>query len=231
MWLLRGVRRGTIHVEFRVLTRAEAVHHSLRHSEASSGGGASAQHAVTMLLERASAGHGSATEDLLPYVYDELRRIAASQLASERVGHTLQPTALVHEAYMRLVGDGDVSWNSRGHFFSAAAQAMRRILVDRARARGSIKRGGGRAREALSDSALTTEPQDDTMIAIDDLLVKLDAYDRNKAQIVMLRYFAGLSIEQTASALGMTEHKVKTEWAFARAWMHAEMTRNQPESA
>jgi RNA polymerase sigma factor (TIGR02999 family) len=182
---------------------------------------------VTQLLERASAGQGSATEDLLPLVYDELRRIAASQLANERAGNTLQPTALVHEAYIRLVGDGEVSWNSRGHFFSAAAQAMRRILVDRARARGSQKRGGGRAREALSDSALTAEPLDDTMIAIDDLLKKLDAYDRTKGQIVMLRYFAGLSIEQTASAMGLSEHKVKTEWAFARAWMHAELQKDE----
>lgn len=181
------------------------------------------------MLERARAGHGSATDDLLPVVYDELRKIAAAQLNNERVGHTLQPTALVHEAYMRLVGDGDVSWNSRGHFFSAAAQAMRRILVDRARARGSAKRGGGRAREALSDSALISEPVDDTMIAIDELLKKLDAYDKAKAQVVMLRYFAGLSIEQTAEALGMTEHKVKSEWSFARAWMHAELSRGESE--
>lgn len=180
---------------------------------------------VTRLLERAGEGHPSATDELLPLVYDELKKMAASQLSNERVGHTLQPTALVHEAYMRLVGDGDVSWNSRGHFFAAAAQAMRRILVDRARARATDKRGGGRAREALSDSALSAEPLDDTMLAIDDLLEKLDAYDRTKGQIVMLRYFAGLSIEQTARALNMTEHKVKSEWAFARAWMHAELSK------
>ncbi len=180
---------------------------------------------VTRLLQQAGAGHGNATDDLLPLVYDELRKMAAAHLSNERAGNTLQPTALVHEAYMRLVGDGDVAWNSRGHFFSAAAQAMRRILVDRARARGSQKRGGGRAREPLADSALSVEPMDDTMIAIDELLEKLAGYDQTKAQIVMLRYFAGLSIEQTADALGMTEHKVKSEWAFARAWMHAELSK------
>lgn len=180
-------------------------------------------HLVTQLLERAARGHGSATEDLLPVVYDELRRMAAAQLARERMGQTLQPTALVHEAYVRLVGDGDVSWSSRGHFFSAAAQAMRRILVDRARARSSQKRGGDRARVELSESALATEPPDDTLLAIDDVLEKLSSYDKTKAHLVMLRYFAGLSLEQTAQAMGLTVHQVKSEWVFTRAWMHREL--------
>ncbi len=191
------------------------------------GDASQAHHLVTQILQRAGAKDapaGSATQDLLPLVYDELRRMAAGALAGERAGNTLQPTALVHEAYMRLVGGGDVSWNSRGHFFAAAAQAMRRILVDRARARNAAKRGGpGKERIALGDSALAVEPQDDTMLAIDELLEQLTAYDKLKAQIVMLRYFAGLSIEQTAQALGLTEHKVKSEWAFTRAWMHEKL--------
>jgi RNA polymerase sigma factor (TIGR02999 family) len=181
-------------------------------------------HLVTRLLENAAQGRDDATDKLLPLVYDELRRMAAAELAREAPGQTLQPTALVHEAYMRLVGSGDaVPWDSRAHFFGAAAIAMRRILVDRARARQSQKRGGKRDRVPLDDNAITTDTRDETILAVDELLQRLDAEDKVKSQLVMLRYFAGLSLEDTAKAMGLTVHKVKAEWAFTRAWMHANL--------
>ena len=181
-------------------------------------------HLVTRILENAAQGRDGATDDLLPLVYDELRRMAAAELAKEGPSPTLQPTALVHEAYLRLVDGGDrLPWDNRGHFFGAAALAMRRILVDRARARQSLKRGGARRKVELTDGALSTEPDDATMLAIDEVLEKLDALDKVKSQIVMLRYFAGLSLEQTAESLGLTVHKVKSEWAFTRAWMHDQL--------
>jgi RNA polymerase sigma factor (TIGR02999 family) len=180
-------------------------------------------HQVTVLLEMARQGDSRATDELLPLVYEELRRMARARLSAEQAGLTLQPTALVHEAYMRLVGDGDVSWNSRGHFFGAAAQAMRRILVERARHHGRLKRGGDRARVELTDQAMTDEPDPDTMLVIDEALERLTSYDKLKAQIVMLRFFTGLTVEQTGAALGLTPGVVKAEWAYARAWMHKEM--------
>jgi RNA polymerase sigma factor (TIGR02999 family) len=179
-----------------------------------------AQHDVTRLLRLAGDGDSRATDELLPLLYEELRRMARAQLAGELPGATLQPTALVHEAYMRLVGDGDVSWNSRGHFFGAAGQAMRRILVDRARRRGAAKRGGDRHRVELGDEAIKEELEAESMLAIDEVLTQLEAYDATKAQLVTLRYFAGLSLEQTAAAMGVSLAAVREEWAFARAWMH-----------
>jgi RNA polymerase sigma factor (TIGR02999 family) len=180
---------------------------------------------VTMLLEQVSTGRAAASEELLPLVYEELRRLAQASLSRERAGLTLQPTALVHEAYMRLVGDGDVAWRSRGHFFGAAAQAMRRILIERARHYARVKHGGGRGRVELNEEVMTNEPQADTMLAIDEVLDRLAAYDARKAQIVLLRFFAGLTLEQTASALELSLHDVRTEWAYARAWMHRELVR------
>ena len=182
------------------------------------------QHEVTQLLAAATAGDPKASAELLPVVYEELRRLARGQMKKEAVGQTLQPTALVHEAYMRLVGDGDVKWENRGHFFGAAARAMRRILVERARHRGRLKRGGGRGRVELGDQALTVEPPPTTdLISLDEALEKLEARDKRKADVVMLRYFAGLSIEETAAALGVSPATVKNEWTFARAWLHREM--------
>lgn len=183
---------------------------------------------VTQLLNAASGGDSRAAEELLPLVYQELRKLARARMANEAPGQTLQPTALVHEAYMRLLGDANVTWDGRGHFFGAAARAMRRILVERARSRNRIKRGGDRQREMLSDDmavASGSERDDEQLVALDGVLAKLEAYDSRKCEVVMLRYFAGLSIEETAAALGVSPATVKNEWAFARAWLHREMAK------
>jgi RNA polymerase sigma factor (TIGR02999 family) len=196
-------------------------------------------HQVTQLLELAGNGDSHAAAELLPLVYEELRRLARSRMSQEvggGAGHTLQPTALVHEAYLRLVGpaaDGSSVWNSRGHFFGAAALAMRRILVDRARTRAALKRGGGGEdgghqyirRVELQDDAVAI---DDTtlqghLLALDDALNALEKYDAGKFQVVMLRYFAGLTIEETAAALGVSPMTVKRDWAFSRAWLRRQI--------
>jgi len=176
-------------------------------------------------LNAASGGDTPAADDLLPLVYDELRQLARSRMSRETPGQTLQPTALVHEAYLRLVGNGDVHWNSRGHFFGAAARAMRRILVDRARRKQAAKRGGGQDRLPLeSIDAVVTEPAPATMLALDAALRKLEERDPRKSRIVMLRYFAGLTIDQTARALSLAPTTIKDEWRFARAWLCSQMT-------
>jgi RNA polymerase sigma factor (TIGR02999 family) len=186
---------------------------------------------VTQLLDEAAAGSTLATDRLLPLVYDELHRMARAEMGRERPGQTLQPTALVHEAYLRLVGDSTLpsdgpAWRSRGHFFGAAAQAMRRILVERARSRGRLKRGGGRHRVELNSDGLAQQPERDDLLAIDEVLSQLEGHDPRKAQVVMLRFFGGLTIEQTAMALGLTPSQAKDEWSFARAWMHRELSRH-----
>jgi RNA polymerase sigma factor (TIGR02999 family) len=189
---------------------------------------------VTRILRSLAAGEVQvtpATEQLLPYVYEELRGIARRCMASEPGGLTLQPTALVHEAYLRLVGDGPgQQWNSRGHFFAAAAMAMRRILIERARQKQAEKHGGGRQRVSLADaepSAHAGEPEPEALVALDAALVRLEKLDARKAKVVMLRYFAGLSIEQTAQAIGLSVTTVKQEWQFARAWLQSEIERQQ----
>jgi RNA polymerase sigma factor (TIGR02999 family) len=188
---------------------------------------------VTQLLALAREGDSRATDELLPLVYEELRRMARAHLANEQGagGATLQPTALVHEAYLRLVGGGDVSWNSRGHFFGAAAMAMRRILVDRARTNGALKRGGNRQRVELSDQAIAEEPGSEAMLAVEAALTKLEAYDAVKARIVMLRFFTGLTMDEIARAMEMTPGQVKAGWEFSRAWMYAEMKRAEGDDA
>jgi len=188
------------------------------------------QHEVTRLLEQVASGDPKASADLLPLVYEELRRLARSRMTQEPAGMTLQPTALVHEAYMRLVGSNDTNWNGRGHFFGAAALAMRRILVERARSTHRLKRGGDRKREELRDLAAGGEPDPAEVLGIDEALTKLEAFDRRKAEIVVMRYFAGLTIEEIAAALGMTVSQVKGEWSFARAWLHRELSRRGEES-
>lgn len=188
-------------------------------------------HEVTQLLAAVNDGDSNASAKLLPLVYDELRKLAKARMAHEAVGQTLQPTALVHEAYLRLVGDTNVGWDNRGHFFAAAALAMRRILVERARSRNRIKRGGGRARVELTDGALVSEPPDDDLLVLDEALGRLEKYDKRKADVVMLRYFAGLSIEETAAALGVSPATVKNEWTFARAWLHREVARSDGDDA
>lgn len=188
---------------------------------------------VTRLLKQAGEGDPQASEALLPLVYDELRRLARVRLANEVAGQTLQPTALVHEAYLRLIGGEDAAdprWDNRGHFFGAAARAMRRILIERARGRARVKRGGDgevrAVRVEMTDGMLAEEPDPAELLAIDEALRRLEAYDRQKSEIVMLRYFAGLTIEEIAAALGLTVGVVKGEWAYARACLHRELTRN-----
>jgi RNA polymerase sigma factor (TIGR02999 family) len=163
---------------------------------------------------------GSSAE-LLPKVYEELRRLARARIAREPAGLTLQPTALVHEAYLRLTGDGtDRRWDKKGHFFAAAAIAMRRILVERARHYRRVKHGGEQERVELDNEAPALAPSLPDVIAIDQALTRLEVIDATKARVVLLRYFAGLTIEETADAMDLSPATVKIEWAFARAWLH-----------
>jgi RNA polymerase sigma factor (TIGR02999 family) len=180
---------------------------------------------VTRLLEEAGKGNRFASEELLPVVYDELRRLAARRIEREAPGQTLQATALVHEAYLRLVGDGTPAWENKAHFFGAAAQAMRRILVERARRAGSAKRGGNRDRVPLTDLDVAAIGTRVDFVALDEALRRMEKEDARAAQIVMLRFFAGLEIEETAAALGLSASTVKREWACARAWLYDELAR------
>ncbi len=179
---------------------------------------------VTRLLRAVDAGEAGATDKLLLLLYDELRRLAHDRMAQETPGQTLQPTALVHEAYLRLVGRDDLAWDSRGHFFAAAAEAMRRILIERARRRGAEVHGGGRERMSLDElEPITEELTDQKLIALDEALDELEKIDHRKAKIVKLRYFTGLTIAETAQALGLSARTVKYDWRFARAWLQKEM--------
>jgi RNA polymerase sigma factor (TIGR02999 family) len=180
---------------------------------------------ITRVLDALARGDAQAAHALLPLVYDELRRLAASHLVHETPGQTLQPTALVHEAYLRLVGDGDERrWADRGHFFAAAAQAMRRILVDNARRKRRGKHGGGLRRVQLHDEAVPALPAaDEELLALDEALDRLAVQDPDAAQMVQLRYFAGLSVEETAQALGVSRSTVLRQWAFARAWLRLQV--------
>jgi RNA polymerase sigma factor (TIGR02999 family) len=175
---------------------------------------------VTRLLEAAQAGNRQAAADLLPLVYDELRSLAAARMAAEAPGHTLDATALVHEAFLRLVGDQQ--FDGRGHFFAAAAEAMRRILVDAARRKQAEKHGGGRARVALDGVADAAEP-DDRLVALDDALTRLAGEEPEVAAVVNLRYFAGLTIEQAARSLGISVRTANRHWAYAKAWLFREL--------
>jgi RNA polymerase sigma factor (TIGR02999 family) len=177
------------------------------------------------LLDAARQGDAKAAHELLPLVYDELRRLAAVRLAQEARGQSLQATALVHEAYLRLVGDGDEPrWHGRRHFFAAAAEAMRRILIDRARARGAEKRGGGRARHSLDDVDPAAPEAPEDLLAIDEALGRLAARDAVKAELVKLRFFAGLTLEQAAAVLDISPATADRYWAYARVWLLRELT-------
>jgi RNA polymerase sigma factor (TIGR02999 family) len=179
---------------------------------------------VTRILSDIERGDPAAASELLPLVYDELRRLAAHRLAHEPPGQTLQATALVHEAYLRLVGSDDGrGWDSRGHFFAAAAEAMRRILVENARRRGRQKRGGGRARAVLLEADLAVDDPPDEVVAVDEALDRLAAEDRQAAELVKLRYFAGLSVEEAAQALGLSRATAYRHWTYARAWVRCEV--------
>jgi RNA polymerase sigma factor (TIGR02999 family) len=180
---------------------------------------------VTRLLDAAAAGDRQAAADLLPLVYDELRQLAAARMAAEAPGHTLDATALVHEAYVRLVDvETAQHWNSRGHFYAAAAEAMRRILVENARRKKALRRGGNRRRLDLDLAEPAAPRVSDDLLALDEALEKLAAQDRGKAELVKLRYFAGLTMEQTAETLGISLATANRWWNYARAWLHQEIT-------
>jgi RNA polymerase sigma factor (TIGR02999 family) len=184
---------------------------------------------VTRFLSAVGQSDPSAAEQLLPLVYDELRQLAARTLAQEKPGQTLQATALVHEAYVRLVGSegagvgGEQRWDSRGHFFAAAAEAMRRILIDRAREKRAQKRGGGRKRLDIDASDLATRAAPDQLLALDEAVAKLAREDPAAARLVQLRYFAGLNVEEAGKALGMSTATAYRHWKYARAWLHSEL--------
>ena len=179
---------------------------------------------VTEILSQIDKGDPAAAQQLLPLVYDELRRLAAAKLAAEKPGQTLQATALVHEAYLRLVDvERAASWDSRGHFFSAAAESMRRILVERARAKGRIKRGGDRHRFSIDDVDAVANATPVQLLAIDEAMERLRREDPEVFELVRLRYFAGLSVPQAANVMGVSTATAYRYWNYARAWLHAEL--------
>ena len=179
---------------------------------------------VTRLLDAAAAGDSKAAADLLPLVYDELRRLAAARLAREKPGQTVQATALVHDAYVRLVGsDPDRDWNGRGHFFAAAAEAMRRILVENARRKQAEKHGGGRQRRELDADALVAPVPDMDLVALDAALSRLAELDPLKARLVELRYFAGMTGDEAAAVLGISASAADRLWVYTRAWLRREL--------
>jgi RNA polymerase sigma factor (TIGR02999 family) len=180
---------------------------------------------VTRILSQIESGDPQAADQLLPLVYEELRKLAAARLAQEKPGQTLQATALVHEAYLRLVGGDNIQqWDGRGHFFAAAAEAMRRILVDEARQKNSLKAGGGRHRVDLEEVELNVGAPPDDLLALNDALQKLEQIDKVKAELVKLRFFAGLTIPQAAEVLGVSSSTADNYWAYARCWLRVEMT-------
>jgi RNA polymerase sigma factor (TIGR02999 family) len=171
---------------------------------------------VTRLLGAIDHGDSKAAEELLPLIYEELRRLAAHKMAHEAPGQTLQPTALVHEAWLRLVGDGDPGWQNRAHFFAAAAEAMRRILIDRARSKLAVRRGGGQARVEVDETALEAPADDEKLLQVHEALEVLAAEDPQKAEIVKLRFFGGLSHEEIAAVLSVNEKTVRRHWEVAK---------------
>jgi RNA polymerase sigma factor (TIGR02999 family) len=183
---------------------------------------------VTQILNAIAQGDRYAAGQLLPLVYDELRRLAAQKLAQEAVGHTLQPTALVHEAYLRLVGKEDEQrWHNRGHFFAAAAEAMRRILVENVRRKKRHKHGGGLQRVELAEQDLAFESPHEDLLALDDALARLAEEDPAAAEVVKLRCFAGLSTEEAADALGLSRANAYRQWTYAKAWLRCALAGDQ----
>lgn len=183
---------------------------------------------VTVLLAKVQQGDGQAGEELLPLVYEELRKLAAARMAREAAGQTLQPTALVHEAWLRLVGPGDPQeqpgWSGRAHFFGAAAEAMRRILVERARRKSRVRHGGNQERVDLEEVTLAADDPDETVLALNDALERLALESPQKAEIVKLRYFAGMEHAEIARVLGVSEATIRRHWTYARAWLHADLS-------
>jgi RNA polymerase sigma-70 factor, ECF subfamily len=181
---------------------------------------------ISLLLDQYRDGQAEAFERLMELVYDDLRRIAAWQLQTERPGHTLQPTALVHEAYLKLAGQNPVEWQNKAHFFALAAQVMRHILVDHARARQRDKRGGGLVSVALDEAIKLSHPSEPGLVELDEALSMLARQDARKSRIVELRYFGGLSIEETAEVLGISPTTVRREWTLAKAWLRRELDKD-----
>ena len=182
---------------------------------------------VTLILNAIEQGDAGATDELLPLVYEELRLLAAQKLSQERPGQTLQATALVHEAYLRLVKAKDQGWNSRGHFFKAAAEAMRRILVENARRKGRLKRGGNHQRVGLDDIDVAVGGVPEDVVALDEALTKLAEEKPLMVKAIELRYFAGLTLEQIAAILDVSERTVSSYWTYAKAWLYREMTEEE----
>jgi RNA polymerase sigma factor (TIGR02999 family) len=180
---------------------------------------------VTRILNQIEKGDPRAGEELLPLVYEELRRIAAQKMGHESSGHTLQATALVHEAWLRLTGATQQTWQNRAHFFGAAAEAMRRILVEHARRKQSLKRGAGAVHLELDESLLVLSAPPDELLAVNDALDKLAAEDPVAAQLVKLRYFVGMNMEEAASAIGLPKRTAESLWTYARTWLHREIRR------
>jgi len=178
---------------------------------------------VTRILSAIEKGEAAATEELLPLVYDELRRIAAHKMSAEAAGHTLQPTALVHEVWLRLVGSEDRQWQNRAHFFGAAAEAMRRILVDHARRKLSQKRGGGAHAEELNESSLVLNAPPDELLAVHEALDGLARQDPEAAQLVKFRYFVGMTMEESAAAMNIAPRTAERIWTYARVWLRKEI--------
>jgi len=185
---------------------------------------------VTKILEAIHRGEQKAAEELFPVVYEELRRVAASKMAHEAAGQTLQPTALVHEAWLRLAGHESPRWENRAHFFGAAAEAMRRILIDNARRKRALRHGGGQQRIQLDDVDLAAAAEDDQLLAVHEALDKLAAQDKIKAELVKLRYFVGMTNVESAEVLGISEPTAKRYWAYARAWLYREITTDSPQA-
>ena len=183
----------------------------------------SSQHEVTRLLIRLTDGDGDVLGELLPLVYDELRRLAAGYLRRERPGHTLQPTALVHEAYLRMVDQSQVRWQNRAHFLGVAAQMMRRILVDHARGQRAEKRGGEIQKLSLDENIDVSGERAADLVALDEALERLAEFDPQKARVVELRFFGGLSVEETAEVLGVSAPTVKRQWRMAKAWLYGQV--------
>ena len=182
---------------------------------------------VTRILTAIEQGDHQAADKLLPLVYEELRKLAASRMANEAAGQTLQPTALVHEAWLRLVGKENTKFANRAHFFAAAAEAMRRILIDNARRKKALRHGGGQQRLDIQEVEIAATTNDDELLAIDEALEKFFKHDPQKAELVKLRYFAGLTIEEAAAALGISRATAKRHWIFARAWLFQEIRAQQ----
>ena len=189
------------------------------------------QHDVTEILHEWSSGDPEAPERLMPFVYDELRRLARTFLSREREGHTLQPTALVHEAYVRLVDQTRVNWQSRAHFYGIASSMMRRVLIDHARAHATEKRGGGTIRLSIDDVQVPLEERAASFVALDEALERLAQFDDRKCKIVEMRFFGGLSDEEIAEVLGVSTRTVLRDWKTVRLWLYRELNQDPPSVA